>query len=285
MSSGKSLSSLQWALLASVLVHAVLLLVRFIDPVDFNRVFQDSPLDVILVNAKGSEHPEKAQAIAQHSLAGGGDAEQGRAATPLPLSAFTDMGDAIQDSQQRISALQEQQSLLLAQLKKDMATLPPQELNQAPKTPQARADEERRKQTLKMLAAIERRMQQENARPRKRFFSASTQAAVYAEYYDRLRHRIESKGTQNFPTAAGNKLYGELTMIVTIDHSGRVLSAEVVRPSGNRILDRRAQAIAMEAGPFGPFSAAMRREFDEYALVASFRFNRDDTMEMQLVAP
>ena len=280
----KSLSTLQWALAISVLFHGVLL-VRFVDPADFNRVFQDSPLDVVLVNAKGHERPDKAQAIAQHNLAGGGDADKGRATTPLPLSAFTDLGDAVQDSQKRISALQEQQSLLLADLKKQLASLPPLELNQAQKTPQARAEEERRKQTLKMLAEIERRMQQENARPRKRYFSASTQAAVYAFYYDSMRQRIEAKGTENFPTAAGNKLYGELTMIVTVNHDGRVLTAEVARSSGNRTLDRRAQAIAQSAGPFGPFSSAMRQEFDQYAVVASFRFNRDDALEVRLVAP
>ena len=47
-----SLSTLQLALSASVLLHAVVLSVRFVDPEGFNRVFQDTPLEVILVNAK-----------------------------------------------------------------------------------------------------------------------------------------------------------------------------------------------------------------------------------------
>jgi protein TonB len=58
-----------------------LLTVRFVDPEGFNRVFQDTPLEVILVNAKSrpSRTPTKAKAIAQHTLAGGGDADKGRA--------------------------------------------------------------------------------------------------------------------------------------------------------------------------------------------------------------
>jgi periplasmic protein TonB len=58
---------LQLALGVSFAVHAALLTVRFVDPEGFNRVFQDTPLEVILVNAKSEELPEKAMAIAQAS--------------------------------------------------------------------------------------------------------------------------------------------------------------------------------------------------------------------------
>ena len=63
---------MQLALGASIAVHAVLLTVRFVDPEAFNRVFEDTPLEVILVNANPQERPEKAQAIAQFAMAGGG---------------------------------------------------------------------------------------------------------------------------------------------------------------------------------------------------------------------
>jgi protein TonB len=53
-------------------------------PAGFDRMFQDTPLEVILVNAKSTEKPDKAQAIAQFSLAGGGDADKGRATSPCP---------------------------------------------------------------------------------------------------------------------------------------------------------------------------------------------------------
>ena len=106
-------------------MHAVLLTVRFVDPEGFNRVFQDTPLEVILVNAKSNERPDKAKAIAQASLAGGGDAERGRATRPLPPSALTELGDASEDAQRKIEAMQEQQTLLLAQIKKELAAMPP----------------------------------------------------------------------------------------------------------------------------------------------------------------
>ena len=117
-------STLQLTLGVSVAVHAAILSVRFIDPEGFNRVFQDTPLEVILVNAKSSEKPEKAQAIAQFSLAGGGDADKGRATSPLPYSALTSVGDDFEEAQRKMDALQEQQTQLLAQLRKEIATLP-----------------------------------------------------------------------------------------------------------------------------------------------------------------
>ena len=96
----KSLSTLQIALGVSVAVHAALLTVRFVDPEGFNRVFQDTPLEVVLVNATTNEKPDKAQAIAQASLAGGGEAEKGRATSPLPPSALTDWATPPKTQQQ-----------------------------------------------------------------------------------------------------------------------------------------------------------------------------------------
>jgi len=71
----KGLSTLQLALGISIALHAAVLTVRFVNPEGFNRAFQDTPLEVILVNAKSSERPDVAKAIAQASLAGGGEAE------------------------------------------------------------------------------------------------------------------------------------------------------------------------------------------------------------------
>ena len=121
----KSFSTLQIALGVSVAVHAVLLTVRFVDPERFNRVFKDTPLEVILVNAKSNEKPDFAKAIAQASLAGGGELEIGRATSPLPPSALTEVGDATEEAQRKVEAMQEQQMQLLAQIKKQLASMPP----------------------------------------------------------------------------------------------------------------------------------------------------------------
>ena len=79
-------------------MHGAVLLVRFADPEGFNRAFKDTPLDVVLVNARSNEKPREAQAIAQANLAGGGEAAKGRAASPLPASPTMQLGDAADDA-------------------------------------------------------------------------------------------------------------------------------------------------------------------------------------------
>ena len=280
----KSLSTLQIALGVSVLVHAAALTVRIVDPEGFNRIFQDTPLEVVLVNARDSEKGDRAQAIAQASLAGGGEAEKGRATSPLPPSALTSIGDAAEDEQKKIEAMQDQQMLMLAHIKKTLAAMPPADPKQVKSSPEAAAREEKRRHLMKILAEIEKRINEENARPKKRYISPSTREEVYAIYYDGLRRRIEERGTHNFPELAGRKLYGELTMIVTVNHDGRVLETEVVETSGNRTLDRRAASIARAAGPFGRFNDAMRRKADQIVVVSRFKFTRDDVLETRLTS-
>lgn len=281
----RSFSTLQLALGASIAVHAVLLTVRFVDPESFNRVFEDTPLEVILVNAHASEKADQARAIAQAALAGGGEAEKGRATSPLPASALTESGDTLEEeTAHKLQTLQEQQSLLLAQVKNQLAALPPRDPRLAANKADQVEREEKRRQLIMLLAEIERRINKENSRPKKRYISPATREGVYAVYYDHMRQAIEEQGTENFPTSKGQKLYGELTMIVTVNHDGTVLATEVVESSGNPTLDRRAATIVRTARPFGPFSKAMRREMDQILMVSRFKFTRDETLETKVFA-
>ena len=275
----RSFSTLQWALGVSVALHAVPLTVRFVNPEGFQRVFQDTPLEVILVNAQTPDRPDKAQAIAQFALAGGGEAAQGRATSPLPYSALTKVGDDYEEAQRQMDALQAQQMQLLTQLRQQIAALPAPEPHPTSQSSGHNVQEEKRRQLIKLLAEIEKRINEENARPKKRYISPATRDAVYAIYYDSLRRKVEDKGTENFPEQGGKKIYGELTMIVTVNHDGQVLSTEIVQGSGNRLLDHRAEAIARAAGPFGHFGPAMRAKADQIAVVSRFKFTRDQTLE------
>ena len=278
----KSFSTLQIALGASIAVHVVLLTVRFIDPERFNRVFQDTPLEVILVNAKSNEKPDFAKAIAQASLAGGGELEKGRATSPLPPSALMELGDAAEDAQRKVDSMQEQQTQLLAQIKKQLASMPQPDPNVPSNDPVRAEREQKRKQLIKILAEIEKRINEENARPKKRYISPATREEVYALYYDELRRKIEDKGTVNFPEQAGKKLYGELSMVVTVNFDGRILDTDVIQTSGNLTLDRRAQNIVRGTGPFSKFNPAMRRQADQIVVVSRFKFTRDETLEPKL---
>lgn len=279
----KNLSTLHLALAVSVAVHASLLTVRFVDPEGFNRVFEDTPLEVILVNAKTRERPDPAQvqAIAQASLAGGGEAATGRASSPLPPSMQARFGDTTEEDEQRIEALKRQQNEILAQVRQQLAIMPPTDVMSL-ESRQERIEREQKRQALvKVLGEIERRINEENARPKKRYISPAAREEAYAIYYDTLRRSIEERGTSNFPQYKGKKLYGELTMVITVNHTGKVLNTEVVESSGNPTLDRRAQAI-VRGLEFGRFSTAMRRQADQIGVVSRFNFSRDETLKAHI---
>ena len=280
----RRISTLQVALLVSVGVHAALLGVRIVDPTTFNRIFEDTPLEVILVNSRSGEAPEKAQAIAQASLAGGGEALAGRATSPLPPSAQTEYGDSNEETRKQIEQMQQTQQQLLTQVRRELALLPATEPLRDQGTPEEREQEDRRRQLIEVLAEIEKRINEENARPKKRYISPATHEAVYALYYDQLRRKIEERGTRDFPESQGHKLYGELTMNVTVDSEGRVVDTEIVRSSGSKTLDRRAVAIVNAAAPYGHFDAAMRKNADQLVITSRFRFTREENLETTLSA-
>ena len=275
----KHWSRLQKALIISLVVHGALLTLRIAAPERFDRLFSEAPLDVILVNTRAkADAPDKAQAMAQTQLAGGGELKSGRASSPLPTAATTAVGDMTEAMQRQVAAMRKEQSLLLAQVKNLIAQLPTPQ----PQKTKAEQDaiEQKRRQLLKLLAEIEERINQDNARPRKHYVSPATKQVSYALYYDTLRRKIEDRGTRYFPaTNSGQKLYGELTMIITVNTDGRVLATEVVQSSGLADLDRRAQAIATAAGPFGEFTEEMRKQADQLAVVSRFIFSRDNTLQ------
>lgn len=276
-----ALSPLQWALGLSLALHAGLLAVRVADPQAFARMFQDAPLEVVLVNAQAQIPPKRwqTQALAQHHLAGGGDAEAGRATSPLPASTIEAHGDASEDAQRQIEQLQAQQQQFLAQLRAEVQQLPLPDPQRDQGQPKAQELEERQRRLLRQLAEIERRVNEENARPRKRYVSPATRAVPYARYYDAMRRRIEARGTQDFPRVQGRKLYGELTMGITVDTQGRVLETQVLKPSGQPLLDRRAQAIVQAAAPYGNFDPELRALVDLLVITARFRFTREEGVE------
>jgi protein TonB len=276
-------TTMQWALGFSLGVHLLLITTRFVAPDAFNRVFEDTPLEVILVNARSKEPPSKVQALAQARLAGGGSAEEGRAMSALPPSSKLEYGDSLETTRRQIERLQENQQQLLAQLRRDVALMPPPDPQRNKSDPKGRAQEEKRRQLINQLAEIEKRVNLENARPKKRYISPATQEVPYALYYDRYRRKIEEQGTRNFPEFQGKKLYGELIMNVTVDARGHVVDTEILRPSRSKQLDRRAVAIVKAAAPFGAFTRDMVR-VDQVVFTARFRFTRDEGLETTMLA-
>ena len=269
---------LPYALGLSLTVHACLLAVKLSPPADIDRLVRDTGLEVILVNTESDEKaPSKPKAMAQTNLAGGGESTNERSTSPLINSPTTRRGQADNQVQQKIAEKEREQAELLTRTKQTLA-----KLNASQHSNKDPAIERQRQQLINLLAQIEKRIQEENSRPRKRYVSPSTQEASYARYYDVIRRKIEAKGTLDFPQSQGQKLYGALIMVITIDARGQVISADVSQSSGNPLLDFHAKKIARDAGPYGAFNDAMRREMDQLALVTRFSFDHTNTLQTTL---
>jgi protein TonB len=266
------------ALGVSLAVHAVVLAIQISPPENIDRLFRDTGLEVILVNTESDEkRPAKPKAIAQTNLSGGGETANERSTSPLINSPSTRSGQADNQVQQKMADKEREQAELLTLTKQTLAKFNAN--NRENKDP---AIERQRQQLINLLAQIEKRIQEENARPRKRYVSPSTQEASYARYYDVMRRKIESKGTLDFPQSHGQKLYGSLIMVITIDTRGQVISTDISQSSGNPLLDFHAKHIAREAGPYGPFNETMRKEMDQLALVTRFSFDHNNTLQTTL---
>lgn len=275
----KSLSLLQVCLGVSAALHVGLLSFRLVDPEGFSRTFENTPLEVILVNAGSEAKPDKAQALAQQNLAGGGEADKGRATSPLPPSPDTAVGDALEQTARMIEQMQAEQQQLLTQLRNELAALPPPQPHTQADVHEARAEEEHRRQLTKLLAELEKRIREENARPKKRYLSPATLKSADALYYSAFRTRVERAGTEHFPSHNGQKLYGELVMEVWVNRQGKVIDAIVTRGSGNKILDKRARSLVMAMGSFDPVPAEVSAGHDLLLISSRFRFTRDAGLE------
>ncbi len=273
----------------SVLAHASLLAIRFAAPDAFRLQPADPGLEVILVNAKHERAPVKAEALAQANLDGGGNAEAGRAQSPLPDLKRIENGDSIKALQRRIAELEQRQKNVLTQVH-------PSNHASAPVAEQDRPDPARNgadnvdsaKAIARMTAEITQRISDENKRPKKTFISPSTREVGYAMYYKAMQKRVEEVGTLNFPQQNGQKLYGELVVYIPVFQDGTLYDKEggprIERSSGNAALDKAALAIVRRAAPFGAFPANMRSsdKDDLWIVITRFRFTREEKLQAEL---
>jgi protein TonB len=277
------------AVACSVLAHAALLAIRFAAPDAFRLQPADPGLEVILVNAKHARAPAKAEALAQANLDGGGNADAGRAQSPLPDMRRVENGDSIKALQRRIAELEQQQKNVLTKVKRSNFTSSPVADQVKPDPTHTGADSvDSTKAIARMTAEITQRISDENKRPRKTFISPSTREVGYAMYYKAMQRRIEETGTLSFPQQSGRKLYGELVVYIPVFQDGSIYEKEggphVERSSGNAALDKAALQIVRRSAPFGKFPANMRSsdKDDLWIVITRFKFTREEKLQAEL---
>lgn len=262
------------------MVHAVLLSIHFRFPDALRWKPSNQPLEVILVNTKTGEKPERARALAQANLDGGGNtAERQRATTNLPVTNPREPGRSLAETQRRQRELEAQQRKLLAQ-SRDSRIRTPDEGQKSPDEPAPEASgrdlADRSLAMLQLQAQIDRQTRAYQQRPRKRFIGANAREYRFAQYEDEWRSKIERVGTLNYPAEARGKLYGTLRLTVTVRPDGTVDSIELDRSSGLRVLDQAAFRIVKMASPFAVFPDSIRKDTDLLVITRTWFFAQGD---------
>lgn len=263
------------AFAVSVLLHAGVLAIRFVDP-EFLRVRSTDPsLEIILVNAKSPARPYAAEALAQANLDGGGANDTGRRSSPLPDSFQMRDGDTLETARRMVERLEQEQRKLLAQVKPGefLQPQPVEELQS--EQPQAGASDANRELLARMQAEIARQISDYQKRPRKHHFMPSTSEYRYARYVEDWRARVEKIGNENYPDEARGKHYGTLRMTVAIRRDGSVVDIIIEQSSGSALLDRAARRIVKLAAPYPPFPPDVARDTDILEITRTWIFTND----------
>ena len=274
-------------LAASIVLHAVVLALKF-SPFDLS-VFDRSgpPLEVALVNAKSKTKPTKAEILAQHHLDGGGNTDANRRAkTPLPVLPKESNSTELAVATQKVETLEKETKELMTQLRSAAAVAPivpnPTDVPEPPLLPSASEIMQRTLEAVRLEAQISKEMDAYAKRPKRRFVGARAEEYRFARYVEDWRLKVERVGNLNYPeNARTQKLYGSLLLTVGIRADGSVESIAVDRSSGQKMLDLAAQKIVEMASPYAPFPSDIKRDTDILYITRTWTFGPGDSLTSQ----
>ncbi len=270
------------ALLASAAVHGMILSTQFvhINP----HLFEDPnlPMEVVLVNAKTAESPLNPDALAQVSLAGGGNTDEDRRLkSPLPASARTQTGTEEAALQAKVATLEQQAKTLLSQLKPDgQLSIPAPVQTPAPQpTIDASQLDAQAREMAQLQARISQQWDEYQKRPKRAFVGANVREYAFARYVEDWVTKVERVGNVNYPEAARRQgIYGSLRLTVSIYANGHIETVDIDRSSGSKILDAAAIKIVELAAPYAPFPDEMRKKADILSITRTWTFTRSDQL-------
>lgn len=295
---------LQTGMLMSVGFHVFVIFGIGLTPPQPKKVDDVPPrLDVVLVNAATQTKPEKAEALAQVNLDGGGNVDEPkRLKSPLPPIETPPVTQAKieqeskktaqkkktvekkeQEAQKKVRELEQEAKTLLSKIESSAPTVPAPQPKQREPEPQPSADTgallQRSMAIARLEAEISREWEEYQKRPRRTFLGSRVREYIFARYLDDWRSKVERVGNLNYPQAAREqKVYGSLVLTVAIKADGSVEKVEINRTSGHKILDAAAIRIVELASPYAIFSEDIRKKADILEITRTWTFTRADQL-------
>jgi len=265
------------------LVGATALHAAAVFGITFGLDFEPPPkfvetLEVVLVNWRSEETPEKPDFLAQAAQRGGGYEEDWEITRPTqPLSGMFPNPNLGEDVMQSEEATPEEQAMEREVIAAESESPAPMELTEI-ETPEAEAPTaaKLRRESMQMAnlqPELSRQSQFRSRLPRREYISANTQEYEFASYMSAWVAKVERVGNLNYPTELRNKqLHGDLVLTVGIRHDGSVEGIDVMRSSGRSEIDRAAIEIVRLASPYAPLPDNIRERVDVLHITRTWRF-------------
>ena len=265
----------------AILAHGMLILgVTFIE--EDQAPARYDTMEIVLAPQK-SPPPEEAEALAQASLAGGGEEAdpvqpsspppaRPDPAPPTPAQAQaaptpTDTAPPGSDNPPEIAVLDDSGPPAPV----ETAAKPAEETPE--KTPSATALLASSFRIAALNANIRQKLETRAQRPRRKFISASTKEYRYAAYMEAWRAKVERVGNLNYPEEARRrKLSGSLLLEVALNADGTINEIMIRRSSGEKILDDAAIRIVELAAPYAPFPQNIKQETGVLHIIRTWQF-------------
>ncbi len=274
----------------SLLVHAFVIFGLAFTVPDLRELQNMTPpLEVVLVNTKSQARPQKADALAQHDLDGGGntDAKQ-RAKSPLPAVTQDTQTTELQLTQKRVTELEREarQVLTRAAATTQVESSPTKPTTQPVPEKAPPVDTTDLMQRSLAIARLEAQISKDwnsyQERPRRKFIGARAQEYRFARYVEDWRQKIERIGELNYPQAARDqRIYGTLVATVSIKANGNLERVQIDRSSGNKLLDEATVRIVTMAAPYSAFPENIARDTDILHITRTWSFTRADQFVSQ----
>jgi protein TonB len=277
---------MQSSVLTSVAVHLFLLLgvgAKLFDPSQFAP--PHNVMDVVLVNAKSSTRPVKADALAQASLDGGGNTdEKRRAKTPLPAIDQSAAKNAKQ-AQERVKQLEQEVKSLMTQVRSTAKVMQGEITQNVSGTPDPVSTADLMQKSIeiqRLEAQIAREHDSYQQRPKRKFVGGRTQEYRFAAYVDAWRQKIERVGNLNYPgLARARGIHGAVQVTVAIKANGEVEDIEIHSARADRILKDAVRRIVTLSTPFDRFPESFKRDTDILHITRTWIFGPDDVLSAE----
>ncbi|MCF6231381.1 MAG: TonB family protein [Gammaproteobacteria bacterium] len=276
----KSSDRLSFTIFIAVIVHLVLVL-GVVFEYELNKPPVLTEMEVIFIQNSTSSEESDADYLAQVTQQGGGNTEEKvRPTSPPPSELPSDnpneapapqverVASNPEPTQQQLAVRVAQQAELIEQQVRELESKLQQNLT-------AQQLIQRSREIASLNAEVSEAWESYSKMPRKKYISAATQEYSAAAYMSAWQDKVERIGNINYPEAARHQnIYGSLVLEVNIKPDGSVQEINVLRSSGERLLDDAAIRIVRLASPFAPLPDALREGADILAIIRTWQFQQ-----------